>query len=323
MRPQALVRAGLALAAALCTTLVLLVTPVRAADYVLGAEDVIQVSVWLHPELERSLTIRGDGSVTLPPVGDIKAAGLTPKELGDRIADRLSAYLRQTTTVTVTVTQYLSRSVFVQGAVAKPGRFGFESIPALVDVLAQAGGALPGANLGGVQVVRREGDATRTLAADVASVLRSGDTSALPVLRPGDTVIVPEGAGGAGSASGGEGVGVIGEVGKPGLYAVGGPTDIWMLLAQAGGLTDRGRLEDVRVLSRGDAGVTVAIVDLREVLDRGSRAATMIRPGDVLVVMPKGPSFWSGLTTVLGLSRDALNVLLLVDYFNNNGSASN
>jgi len=323
MRPQALVRAGLALAAALCTTLVLLVTPARAADYVLGAEDVIQVSVWLHPELERSLTIRGDGSVTLPPVGDIKAAGLTPKELGDRIADRLSAYLRQTTTVTVTVTQYLSRSVFVQGAVAKPGRFGFESIPALVDVLAQAGGALPGANLGGVQVVRREGDATRTLAADVASVLRSGDTSALPVLRPGDTVIVPEGAGGAGSASGGEGVGVIGEVGKPGLYAVGGPTDIWMLLAQAGGLTDRGRLEDVRVLSRGDAGVTVAIVDLREVLDRGSRAATMIRPGDVLVVMPKGPSFWSGLTTVLGLSRDALNVLLLVDYFNNNGSASN
>jgi len=323
MRPQAVVRAGLALVTGICAALIMFVSPARAADYVLGAEDVIQVSVWLHPELERSLTIRGDGSVTLPPVGDIKAAGLTPKEFGDRVADRLSAYLRQTTTVTVTVTQYLSRSVFVQGAVAKPGRFGFESIPSLVDVLAQAGGALPGADLGGVKVVRREGDATRTLAADVASVLRSGDTSALPALRAGDTVIIPEGAGGASAASAGEGVGVIGEVGKPGLYPVGGPTDVWMMLAMAGGLTDRGRLDDVRILTRGDAGVTVAVVDLREVLDRGSRAATLIRPGDVLVVMPRGPSFWSGLTTVLGLSRDALNVLLLVDYFNNNGSSTN
>ena len=157
-RSELLLRARLTLATVICALFLQPAQAVRAADYVLGPEDVIQVSVWLHPELERSLTIRADGSVTLPPVGDLKAGGLTPKEFADRASDRLSSYLRQTTTVTVTVTQYMSRSVFVQGAVAKPGRFGFENIPTLVDLLAQAGRALPGANLAGVQVVRGVGD---------------------------------------------------------------------------------------------------------------------------------------------------------------------
>ena len=321
MRSELLLRARLTLATVICALFLQPAQAVRAADYVLGPEDVIQVSVWLHPELERSLTIRADGSVTLPPVGDLKAGGLTPKEFADRASDRLSSYLRQTTTVTVTVTQYMSRSVFVQGAVAKPGRFGFENIPTLVDVLAQAGGALPGANLAGVQVVRRDGDSSRMIAADVAAVLRSGDTSALPSLRAGDTIIIPGST--TGSAASGEGVAVLGEVSKPGLYPIAEQADLWNVLAQAGGTTARGKLEDIRLLTRGSAGVVVSVVDLRSVLERGSRAPNLVRPGDVVVVMSKGGGFWSGMTTVLGLSRDALNVLLLVDYFNNKGSSSN
>lgn len=309
------------LAGAILAATLIGAAPARAADYVLGAEDVIQVSVWLHPELERSLTIRSDGAITLPPIGDIKAAGLTPKDLGDRIADRLSSYLRQTTTVTVTVTQYMSRSVYLQGAVAKPGRYGFETIPSLVDVLAQAGGALPGSNLAAVQVVRRDGETTRMIPADVAAVLRTGDASALPPLRAGDTIILP--GSGASAAAAGDAVAVLGEVGRPGLYPVTEAADIWAVLAQAGGTTERGRLEDVRLLTRGNAGVTVSMVDLRQMLERGSRAPQLVRPGDVVVVMPRGTSFWNGLTTVLGLSRDALNVLLLVDYFQNKGSSTN
>ena len=321
MRSALLVRASLTLASVMFALFLQPATAVRAADYVLGPEDVIQVSVWLHPELERLLTVREDGSVTLPPVGDLKAAGLTPKEFGDRASDRLSSYLRQTTTVTVTVTQYMSRSVFVQGAVAKPGRFGFENIPGLVDVLAQAGGALPGANLAGAQVVRRDGDSSRMIAADVPAVLRTGDTSSLPPLRAGDTIIIP--GSGIATASGGEGVAVLGEVLKPGLYPIAEQADLWNVLAQAGGTTSRGKLEDIRLLTRGGAGVVVSVVDLRAVLERGSRAPSLVRPGDVVVVMSKGGGFWSGMTTVLGLSRDALNVLLLVDYFKTKGSSTN
>lgn len=294
--------------------------PARAEDYVLGPEDVVAVSVWLHPELERSVTVSADGNITLPPVGEIKAAGLTPKQLGERIADRLSAYLRQTTTVTATVTRFMSRSVFVTGSVASPGRYGFERIPSLVEVLGASGGAQTGANLDQVQVVRTENGVRRTLQADVASAMRAGDTSGLPELRPGDTVIVsgvlPGGGPGPGLAPG-EGAGVLGEVNRPGLVPVGGGADLWAVLAAAGGTTVRANLRDVRVLTRTESGTSVTVHDLREVLDRGSRAPVTVRSGDVVVVLPKGANVWAGLVSVLSVSRDLLNVAVLVDYLNN------
>jgi polysaccharide export outer membrane protein len=295
--------------------LVTLVSAAFAEDYVLGSEDVVQISVWLHPELDRVLTISADGNITLPPVGDIKAATLSPKQLGDRVADRLSAYLRQTTTVTVTVTQYMSRSVFVTGGVAKPGRYGFERIPTLVDVLGQAGGALPGSDLSGVQVLRKEGAARRTINADLSAALRTGDASGLPELKPGDTVVIPGAA--AGVPVGNEGVAVLGEVNKPGLYAVTPGQDVWSALAMAGGITARGSLKDVRLLTRADGGQNVTTLDLDEVLHHGSRAPVAIKPGDVLVVITHGPGAFTVLANVLGLSRDALNAALLVDYFQN------
>jgi polysaccharide export outer membrane protein len=287
------------------------IAPAGAEDYVLGAEAVLQVSVWLHPELERSLTVNADGNVMLPPVGEIKAAGLTAKQLSERIADRLSAYLRQTTTVTVSVTQYMSRSVYVSGAVAKPGRYGFEKIPSVMDVLSQAGGAIAGADLANVQVIRREGELRRTIAADVSATLRDGDTSRLPVLQPGDILTVP----GAGGTASGDGVVVLGQVTRPGYYPAGQGLDVWTALALAGGTTDRGNLSDVRILTRGDGGVTVSKLDLKAVLDQGARAPVQVRSGDVVVVMSRGPNPWAAFMTVLGLSQNALNVAVLVDYF--------
>lgn len=292
----------------------------RAEDYVLGPEDVIAVSVWLHPELERSITISADGNITLPPVGELKAAGLTTKQLGERIGDRMSSYLRQTTTVTVTVTRFMSRSVYVSGSVANPGRYGFERIPSLVEVLGSAGGALTGAQLDVVQVVRTENGQRRTLSADVASAMRDGDTSRLPELRPGDTVIVTGVVLGNSAGQGvtpGEGAGVLGEVGRPGLVPVGTGADLWAVLAAAGGTTERANLRAVRVLTRGESGVTVTNYDLRAVLDNGSRAPVTIKTGDVVVVLPKGANLWTGLVQVLAISRDLLNVAVLVDYLNN------
>lgn len=295
--------------------LVFSVSPSIAEDYLLGSEDVISVSVWMHPELERSLTINSEGNVTLPPIGEVKAAGLSTKQLADRLAEQITRYLRSTTNVTITVTQFMSRSVYVTGAVAKPGRYGFEHLPSIVDVIAQAGGALMGADLSAAQVVRKDGDSRRTLNADLAAALRGGDTSALPELKPGDTILIP-GPGAPGGA-GGEGVGVLGEVTKPGLYATNGKMDVWAAIASAGGLTARGNLADVRVLTRSDGGLTVASVNLREVLEHGSRAPVVLAPGDVVVVMPKGPTVWNGFTAVLGLSRDLLNIVVVADYMQN------
>ncbi len=320
-RPHALARSVVALGLSLSMVL-LAATPraVRAADYVLGAEDVVAVSVWLHPELERTLPVGTDGDIVFPPVGDIKAVGLTTKQLADRIAERLSSYLRQSATVTVTVSQYLSRSVYVSGAVAKPGRYGFETLPSLVDALSAAGGALAGADLANIQLVRREGTARHTQMVDVAAVLRDGNTDRLPALQAGDAIVVPQGLA-AGAAGPGEAVGVLGEVTKPGLYPVGTGSDLWMVLASAGGVTTLGDLSSVKVLTRGPNGVTVAAVNLREVLARGSKSPVTVRPGDVVYVGVRGGALvgraFTGIYQVLLVGRDVLNAAVLVDYLQN------
>ncbi len=294
----------------------------RGEEYTIGAEDVLQVSVWMHPELERAVTVGADGSITFPPVGDLKAGGQTPNQLATRVADRLSSYLRQTATVTVTVTQYMSQSVFVSGGVARPGRYGFERLPGVIDVISQAGGAIAGADLSRVQVIRREGDLRRPQTVDVARALREGTDAGLPALKPGDTVVVPvESA--PGVTAGGDAVGVLGEVARPGLYPVGAGQDLWMVLAAAGGLTLQGNLGDVRVVRPKDSGTSVFGVNLKDQLAHGARDPFVVHSGDVIFVTGRGAwgSTWAALTQLLSISRDLVNVVVLADYLqhrNNN-----
>jgi protein involved in polysaccharide export with SLBB domain len=247
---------------------------------------------------------------------------MTAKQLADRLGDRLSAYLRVTAQVTVTVRDYLSHSVFVSGAVARPGRFGFEHIPNLVDVISAAGGAAPGADLGHVQVVHRDGEVRHTVNADVASALRDGIVANLPVLKPGDTVILPAGAAG-GVVSPSDGVGVLGEVSKPGVYAATGGQDLWAILASAGGLTPRGDLSNVRVVTRQGVGQAVISVNLQDALKRGTRAPFVIQPGDIVYVAPTGASAlgrsFNGFTQALTLGRDLLNIAVLADVLKRGG----
>jgi polysaccharide export outer membrane protein len=287
-----------------------------AQEYVIGNEDVLQVSVWLHPELERTVTVSGSGSIIYPPMGEVPVAGLTLKQLGDKLGERVSSFLHQTTAVTVTVAQYNSRSVFVSGAVSKPGRYGFEHIPGLIDVISQAGGALPGADLTQVQVIHRNGEARSTITADVASALRDGVGVKLPELQAGDAVVVP-GTNLPGTSAAGTGVGILGEVTRPGLYPVGISQDLWAVIAAAGGPTAKGNLQKVQVITRQGTHQVVATINLRDVLRRGARSPFMVRPGDVVFVGSTNSTArgrtWEGFQQVIAVSRDLLNIVLLRD----------
>jgi len=299
------VRTGL-----LATALILAAAAAWAEDYTIGPEDVLQISVYLHPELERQAVVNTDGNVTFPPIGEIKASGLTPKALGDRIADKLSTYLRQTTAVTVTVSRYLSRSVYVSGAVASPARYGFERIPSIVDVIGQAGGASPTADLSRVEIIRREGDSRRSLFVDVTAAMRDPQ-AVMPELKPGDTIVVP-GTTVGGSGTAGAGVGVLGEVSKPGVYPVGPGQDLWSVLAAAGGVAKGGSLSDVRVISSSGGRQAVVTVNLRQVLERGGRAPYIVRSGDIVVVPTSGGAnfarAWGGLQGLLAVGTQVLNL---------------
>src|SRR6266566_2937212 len=93
---------------------------VAGPDYVIGADDMLQISVWKEPDLTESLPVRPDGKISMPLLNDITAAGLTPLQLRDTITDRLKKYIADPR-VTVVVTGMNSRRIFVTGEVTHTG----------------------------------------------------------------------------------------------------------------------------------------------------------------------------------------------------------
>lgn len=299
---------------------------VASAEYVIGPRDVLQVSVWQRQELDRTVSVRGDGFITFPPVGDVRAAGLTTERLAASVEEQLFAYTRATTKVTITVLEFNSQFVVVSGQVATPGRYSFETIPNLFQVLSLAGGALPGARLASVRVVRTAGERAETFTVDLNRYLETGDPSVLPALVAGDQVFVP----GAAAAAPGEmtlpGMGtiaIIGAVTTPGIYPVDQIFGLPEAVAVAGGLRPDADLREVRILSREpDGSEVVASVDLERLLERGTPLRYPIRPGDALYIPPRRPgtlgTVSQGTLSLLSLSRDILNFVVLYDVLTGN-----
>ena len=288
-------------------------------EYVIGVGDVLQISVWGHTDLDRSVEVDLQGNILLPPIGDVKAAGATTRQLGDRISDRLSTYLRQGgATVNVVVKDFVSQSVFVSGAVGKPGRYGGPTPPPLYDVLNMAGGAQTNGDLSRVTIIRHGGPAPHQVTVDVSAALRNGTESQLPELHAGDMVVVPTAISLVGGAGNGQGVGVLGEVGQPGLYPVGPDEDLWVALALAGGPRGSSDLTSIRVLTTETSGPTVVKVNLQETLDHGNVRPYMIKPGDIIFVDTRGASTWSKVLTLLRTTRDVANLVAVVRVLQNN-----
>ncbi|MGA2170212.1 MAG: polysaccharide biosynthesis/export family protein, partial [Terracidiphilus sp.] len=114
---------------------------VLAADgsYVIGASDVITVTVLKESTLSGSLLVRPDGMITMPLLGDVKASGLTPLQLGGDIAIRLKKYI-QDPNVSVILTQINSKKVYLIGEVSKIGPVDITPGMTLLEAISSAGG---------------------------------------------------------------------------------------------------------------------------------------------------------------------------------------
>ncbi len=138
------------------------------------------------------VTVRPDGMITLPLVRDVKAAGLTPAQLADRIQEAVREYVTDAS-VTVVVRQMNSRKVFITGEVAKPGAYPLgSSSMTVMQLIAVAGGLTEWAEAGSISIMRVEGGKTKTLPFDYKNVAKGKKTEQNIVLKPGDTVVVPE-----------------------------------------------------------------------------------------------------------------------------------
>ena len=161
------------------------------ADFVIGLEDSLSVSVWKEPELSvRDIMVRPDGKISLPLIGEIQTSGLTPKQLQDRITERLKDFVA-TPNVTVVVTKMVSQSISIVGKVGKPGVYVLSSPLTVLELLARAGGLREEAKPKKISIVRKEGGRTSSFPFNYREVSEGRNLQQNIVLKPGDVIIVP------------------------------------------------------------------------------------------------------------------------------------
>ncbi|HEX8713674.1 MAG TPA: polysaccharide biosynthesis/export family protein, partial [Terracidiphilus sp.] len=103
-----------------------------APDYSIGADDVLAVNVWKEPEFSQPVPVRSDGNISLPLIGEIKAAGKTPVQLERDITAKLNAYFKDPQ-VNVMVVQMNSRKFNILGRVKKPGAYSLAATKTVLD----------------------------------------------------------------------------------------------------------------------------------------------------------------------------------------------
>lgn len=159
-------------------------------EYVIGAEDVLDINVWKEPEASRAVPVRPDGKISLPLLNDVQAAGLTPMQLGSVITAQLKKFIAQPQ-VTVSVITINSRRVYVLGEVNRGGYIPLMPNMTVLQALSSAGGFTQFANQKQIHVLRYEDGKQIRYAFNYKQAVQGKDGTQNIILKPGDTIVVP------------------------------------------------------------------------------------------------------------------------------------
>jgi polysaccharide export outer membrane protein len=214
--------------------------PAGASAYVIGAEDLITITVLEAPELSREVRVAADGYVSLPLLAErVRLQGLTLSQAEELLKTKYKeAGILNAPNITITLKELVSKPVTVTGAVRNPGVFQVSGQATLLRLLTQAGGLSDEA--GAAVQILRGGDPPQTLALSTED-LRSGKLEANVAVFGGDTINVPP----AGS------IYVVGAVNRPGRYLLRGD------VAELSVLRVVAMAEDLKRTSRPDKAVLI------------------------------------------------------------------
>lgn len=166
--------------------------PMERDAYVIGPNDVLKIVVWKNPELSERVPVRPDGRISVPLLDDIQAEGLQPTELKEVLTREWAEYITAPD-VTVTVLETNSRTVSVIGEVGRTMRIPLKVEMRVMEALAQAGGFTRFADRSDIRIVRRNPDGSESeYRFDYDAYIKGNAAGTNIVLRPGDTIIVPD-----------------------------------------------------------------------------------------------------------------------------------
>lgn len=167
--------------------------PAAAAskEYRIGINDVLTINVWHEPDLSRNVTVRPDGNISIPLIGDVRAEGKTPVGLEAELSSDLARYIKDPE-LTVIVAEIRSRRVNIIGQVTHPGTFALTQQMGVLDIIAEAGGLREFAKKKKIYVLRETSAGVRErLKYDYDAVVSARHGARDIILQANDTVVVP------------------------------------------------------------------------------------------------------------------------------------
>ena len=159
--------------------------------YLIGNEDVLAINVWKEPDVSRMVPVRSDGKISLPLIGEVQAAGRTPKELESQIAKGLRDYISEPE-VTVIVQETKSRRFSILGQVQRPGSYLLNGDMRVLDAIAIAGGFRDFAKVKNIRILRQQAEGKQlSLPFNYKDVVKGANPGQNVELQPKDTIYVP------------------------------------------------------------------------------------------------------------------------------------
>ncbi|MBI4466557.1 MAG: polysaccharide biosynthesis/export family protein [Acidobacteria bacterium] len=278
-----------------------------AGDYWIGPHDLLEISIFEAPEMNRAVRVSAGGEISLPLLGAVRAAGLSPQQLEQLLQQLLRARYMKDPHVGVFVREMESHPVSVFGAVAKPGVYQIRGVRTLIEVLSLAQGladdagdtvlVLPGsATTAAERPEEGAGSEERPAALEVSlkELLESGEERDNVPIYPGDIVKVAR----AGL------VYVVGDVKKPGAFVLRSNENISVLqaLALAEGANRTAATKHARIIRTGSNGERrELVINLNKVLG-GKAHDPLLEPNDILFVPNSAArsAFFRGLEAAVG-----------------------
>ena len=303
----------------------------QSDTYRLQIGDQLQMAFWEYPELNTNVKISRDGEVILPIIGKQKAAGLTIKQLRAQIIRQMASYNRLVNQLTITVLEFGANVIHVHGLVASPGRYAYEEIPGIWEILLDAGGPLPNARLNNITVVRSQ-DNGRLININLTEALNRQALNTLPPLMAGDNLYIAgtDPAGNVNSpisggiSPGGKGsIYIVGEVAKPGVYQYAKNMSLIDLIAQAGGHTDKANLNKVTFFTMTESGTELVEINLKEYLEESQRKPIPRLAEGTTVYVSREREFSPFVTQLLFLLISTATTVAIVTALGDNSSSVN
>ena len=272
-------------------------TQMNVDDYQIGPSNLLDIKVTQDPKLNRTLRVDAIGEIALPLVGEIKAGGLTPRQLEREIARRLDKDYIINPDVTVFVREFTNIKVVVQGNVLRPGIYNMILKPTLLETISLAGGLNERADHTNVKVVRAN-NVLNNDAVETAEVFNLDHIRAAaipdPVLYSGDNIFIDEATP----------IIVEGAVMRPGVLYPRNKTSLLQVISLSGGLRELGDGTSIKVYVPADEGSKLESVYNIEKIRTGKEKDPLMKPGYVVVVEESG-----GRALLYGIGRFMRGIL--------------